>query len=216
MAQKITVALEDDLDGGPADETVRFGLGGTDYEIDLSTKNATAFRRQLAPFIEHARKTGRGQRGGRSDHVEPGAQRGHPGVDEGPGHHGQRPRAYLRERGRAVRRRHPGSLTRTDTQRPGRPHPLVTGAVLAAATGAYMALRSSTSAASVHPEPQAVQTGPGPSCAVSFRENIGVVSLTITRWPLLRASGTPSGPVTYTTSGDAAHGQAPLRPSCRA
>jgi hypothetical protein len=25
MAQKITVALEDDIDGGPADETVRFG-----------------------------------------------------------------------------------------------------------------------------------------------------------------------------------------------
>jgi nucleoid-associated protein Lsr2 len=62
MAQKITVALEDDLDGGPADETVQFGLGGTEYEIDLSTKNATAFRRQLAPFIEHARKAGRGQR----------------------------------------------------------------------------------------------------------------------------------------------------------
>jgi hypothetical protein len=62
MAQKITVALEDDLDGGPADETVRFGLGGTDYEIDLSTKNANAFRRQLAPFIEHARRAGRGQR----------------------------------------------------------------------------------------------------------------------------------------------------------
>ena len=62
MAQKVTVALEDDIDGGPADETVRFGLGGTEYEIDLSTKNATAFRRQLAPFIEHARKAGRGQR----------------------------------------------------------------------------------------------------------------------------------------------------------
>ena len=62
MAQKITVALEDDLDGGPADETVRFGLGGTDYEIDLSKKNATAFRRKIAPFIEHARKAGRGQR----------------------------------------------------------------------------------------------------------------------------------------------------------
>jgi hypothetical protein len=60
MAQKITVALEDDLDGVPADETVRFGLGGTDYEIDLSTKNADAFRRQLAPFIEHARRTGPG------------------------------------------------------------------------------------------------------------------------------------------------------------
>ena len=62
MAQKITVALEDDLDGGPADETVRFGLAGTEYKIDLSTKNATAFRRQLAPYIEHARKAGRGQR----------------------------------------------------------------------------------------------------------------------------------------------------------
>jgi hypothetical protein len=62
LAQKITVALEDDLDGGPADETVRFGLGGTGYEIDLSTKNATAFRRQLAPFIEHARRAGRGPR----------------------------------------------------------------------------------------------------------------------------------------------------------
>ena len=62
MAQKVTVELEDDLDGGPADETVRFGLGGTDYEIDLSTKNANAFRAQLVPFIEHARKAGRGQR----------------------------------------------------------------------------------------------------------------------------------------------------------
>jgi hypothetical protein len=62
LAQKITVALEDDLDGGPADETVRFGLGGTEYEIDLSTKNAAAFRGQLAPFIEHARRAGRGQR----------------------------------------------------------------------------------------------------------------------------------------------------------
>jgi hypothetical protein len=62
MAQKVTVALEDDLDGGPADETVRFGLGGAEYEIDLSKKNAKAFRKQLAPFIDHARKAGRGQR----------------------------------------------------------------------------------------------------------------------------------------------------------
>jgi hypothetical protein len=62
MAQKITIALEDDLDGGPAEETVRFGLDGSEYEIDLSTKNATAFRQQLAPFVAHARKTGRGQR----------------------------------------------------------------------------------------------------------------------------------------------------------
>ena len=33
MAQKVTVALEDDLDRGPADETMRFGIGGAQYEI---------------------------------------------------------------------------------------------------------------------------------------------------------------------------------------
>jgi LDH2 family malate/lactate/ureidoglycolate dehydrogenase len=62
MASKITVALEDDLEGGPADETVRFGVGGTQYVIDLNKKNAQAFRKQLAPFVEHARRAGRGQR----------------------------------------------------------------------------------------------------------------------------------------------------------
>ena len=62
MASKVVVTLEDDLDGGPAEETVRFAVGGTEYEIDLNRKNARAFRRKLAPFIEHARKAGRGQR----------------------------------------------------------------------------------------------------------------------------------------------------------
>jgi len=62
MATKITVALEDDLEGGPADETMRFAIGGTAYEIDLNKKNARAFRKQLAPFIEYARKANRGQR----------------------------------------------------------------------------------------------------------------------------------------------------------
>jgi hypothetical protein len=62
MATKITVALEDDLEGGPAEETVRFAVGGMLYEIDLNKKNARAFRKQMAPFVEHARKAGRGQR----------------------------------------------------------------------------------------------------------------------------------------------------------
>ena len=68
MVQKVTVALEDDLDGGRADETVRFGFEGADYEIDLSSKNARAFRNQVTPFIEHARKAGRGlvRRAGRT------------------------------------------------------------------------------------------------------------------------------------------------------
>jgi hypothetical protein len=58
MAQKVTVALEDDLTGGPAAETVRFAVNGTDYEIDLSATNAAALRKLLAPYTEHARRAG--------------------------------------------------------------------------------------------------------------------------------------------------------------
>jgi len=47
-AQKVTVAREDDLNGGPADETLRFGFDGTEYEIDLSAKHARAFRKKHA------------------------------------------------------------------------------------------------------------------------------------------------------------------------
>ena len=59
MAQRVIVTLEDDLGGGPADETVHFAFGGAEYEIDLTAKNAKTFRKKLAPFIEHARKAGR-------------------------------------------------------------------------------------------------------------------------------------------------------------
>jgi hypothetical protein len=45
MAQKIQVLFIDDLDGGEAEGTVRFGLDGADYEIDLSAKNAAALRK---------------------------------------------------------------------------------------------------------------------------------------------------------------------------
>jgi hypothetical protein len=62
MATRISVALEDDLEGGPADETIRFGFAGAEYEIDLNKKNAKAFRKQLEPFVAHARKAGRGPR----------------------------------------------------------------------------------------------------------------------------------------------------------
>ena len=59
MAQKVTIALEDDLTGGPAEQTVRFAFDGTDYEIDLNAKNAAAFGKQLAPYLEHGRRAGR-------------------------------------------------------------------------------------------------------------------------------------------------------------
>jgi len=61
MAQKISVVLEDDLTGGPADQTIRFAFDGTDYEIDLNAKNAATFGKQLAPYLEHARRAGRAQ-----------------------------------------------------------------------------------------------------------------------------------------------------------
>jgi Lsr2 len=54
--QRVEVRLEDDLTGGPADETVKFGLEGLDYEVDLSSRHAAEFRRQLAPFVDRARR----------------------------------------------------------------------------------------------------------------------------------------------------------------
>jgi len=59
MARQTVVTLQDDLDGGPANETVRFGIDGSEYEIDLSAKNAERLRKQFEHFIEHARKPGR-------------------------------------------------------------------------------------------------------------------------------------------------------------
>lgn len=56
MAQKVHVFLEDDLSGGPADSTVRFGLDGTSYEIDLNAENTERLRTSLQVFVEHARK----------------------------------------------------------------------------------------------------------------------------------------------------------------
>ena len=62
MAQKVEVVLIDDIDGGPADETVRFALDGTAYDIDLSAANAARLRAALAEFVGHARKVSRGRR----------------------------------------------------------------------------------------------------------------------------------------------------------
>ena len=58
MAQKVTVTLVDDLDGGQADETVEFGLDGVSYQIDLSAENANELREALANYVSHARRAG--------------------------------------------------------------------------------------------------------------------------------------------------------------
>ena len=56
MAQKVQIILEDDIDGGKADETVRFSLDGSNYEIDLSSANAEKLRKALSQFISAGRK----------------------------------------------------------------------------------------------------------------------------------------------------------------
>ena len=59
MAQKVEVHLIDDLDGKEANETLTFGLDGSNYEIDLSAKNANKLRDALSTYIGAARKAGR-------------------------------------------------------------------------------------------------------------------------------------------------------------
>lgn len=58
MAQKTVLELVDDLDGGPADETVAFAIDGVEFVIDLSAENASRLRDVLAEFVGHARRIG--------------------------------------------------------------------------------------------------------------------------------------------------------------
>jgi Lsr2 len=61
----------DDLDGSAAEGTVRFGLDGTEYEIDLNAGHARELRDALARYVgvarrvaAAARRPGRGARRG--------------------------------------------------------------------------------------------------------------------------------------------------------
>ncbi|WP_434995574.1 histone-like nucleoid-structuring protein Lsr2 [Arthrobacter sp. Ld5] len=58
MAQKVNIILIDDIDGGEADETVRFGLDGVQYEIDLSEAHASELRSALSGYVDKARRGG--------------------------------------------------------------------------------------------------------------------------------------------------------------
>lgn len=60
MVKQIIHKLVDDLDGGDADETVKFALDGVQYEIDLSNKNAEKLRDAFAPYVASGTKVGRG------------------------------------------------------------------------------------------------------------------------------------------------------------
>ena len=58
MAQKIQTLFIDDLDGSAAEGTVRFGLDGTEYEIDLNAGHAKQLRDALARYVDAARRVG--------------------------------------------------------------------------------------------------------------------------------------------------------------
>ena len=77
MAQKVQTLFIDDLDGSEAEGTVRFGLDGAEYEIDLNAEHAPALRDALASYVGAARRAGggtrrpaRGGRRARADRVD--------------------------------------------------------------------------------------------------------------------------------------------------
>ncbi len=58
MAQKVQTLFIDDLDGSEAAGTVRFGLDGTTYEIDLNPAHTDELHGILEQYIAHARRAG--------------------------------------------------------------------------------------------------------------------------------------------------------------
>ena len=58
MAREVIEKLMDDVDGSEAAETVSFALDAASFEIDLSKKNAAAFRKGLDRYISAARRQG--------------------------------------------------------------------------------------------------------------------------------------------------------------
>jgi hypothetical protein len=72
VAQKIQTLFIDDIDGSPAEGTVRFALDGTEYEIDLNANHAEALRNALARYVEAARRpAGAARRPARSGRKSP-------------------------------------------------------------------------------------------------------------------------------------------------
>src|SRR4051812_12538929 len=71
MAKKTTVVLVDDLNGEPADTTLRFGLDSRDYELDLTDENAQELRELFGRYIRAARTVSGGRRRSTAGAVKP-------------------------------------------------------------------------------------------------------------------------------------------------
>lgn len=59
MARQVITRLIDDLDGSEADETVKFAIDGTQYEVDLSDKNASELREVLRKYVSVSNRVGK-------------------------------------------------------------------------------------------------------------------------------------------------------------
>lgn len=71
MAQRVEILLVDDVDGSEATQTVRFGLDGMEFEIDLNDAHADEMRSAIDKFVNVARR-----KGGKSRAARPKAPAG--------------------------------------------------------------------------------------------------------------------------------------------
>lgn len=98
MAQKVQVIVtcdlhEDDTEGV---ETINFGFGGSEYELDMCAEHSEQVHDQLEELIAHARRAGAGRGRRRSTATRSRSERGaKPAGDERP--------ATDRDRVRAIR-----------------------------------------------------------------------------------------------------------------
>jgi hypothetical protein len=65
VAHRTQILYVDDIDGSAAEGTIRFGLDGADYEIDLSKKHSDQLAKAIRPYIDAARKVPSSRRAAR-------------------------------------------------------------------------------------------------------------------------------------------------------
>lgn len=75
MAQIVKTILVDDLHGGPATDTVTFGLDGNTFRMDLNADNAALIRTQIGYWAAKAQRVS-----GASRNARAGALRSDPDV----------------------------------------------------------------------------------------------------------------------------------------
>ena len=82
MAKTTIVQVSDDLDGSANASEVRFAFEGTEYAIDLSSKNRKALEKALRPYVEAGTKvSGRRSAATRSARAKRSGNSGNSAVD---------------------------------------------------------------------------------------------------------------------------------------